>query len=101
MPKAPKPEFQPPLTPYELTAAEAIETDYGITSGKAATMTRLITDFVTRHADVDELAEFNEEQLLGIYDDAMFLFFSLTAAKRGVTPATFQDREIARALPRS
>lgn len=93
-----KPTFNPPLAPHELTAAEAAEHDYGLPSGKAATMTRLISQFVERHADVEELAEFNEEQLMSIYDDAFFLFFSLYAAKRGVTPATFADRENARAL---
>lgn len=100
MPKELK-TFSPPLAPHELAAAEAAETAYGLPSGKAASMTRLITSFVERHADVDELAQFNEAQLAAIYDDAFFLFFSLSAAKRGFAAATFADRELARGLSTS
>lgn len=97
-----KPTFRPPLAEYELDAAEAAESAYGLTSGKAATMTRLITDYLRRQCDIDEVTdEYGPEQTAKIYDDTFFLFFGLAAAKRGITPATFADRESARVLSAS
>lgn len=98
------PEFKHrPLTEYELAAAEAAEVAYGLSSGRAATMTRLITEYINRNTlpDADEMAQYIPEGLAKLYDDTFFLFFSLSTAKRGFTPATFADREIARALPTS